>query len=116
MFTYPKRKSPGPFRVTIHDGAATFRLELRGAFTAAGVDEVEQCWRTAESTIAGRELLVDLGGVTAFDPAAKGLLARMRDRGARLVSAPQRGKSRLADLLGCLLFRLRNRAGMEGGL
>ena len=51
----------------IHDGAQALTLQIIGALTQRAAAELEQTWLTARSTLAGRELLIDLGDVTSAD-------------------------------------------------
>jgi hypothetical protein len=77
-------------RVSIHHSASAFLLKLEGPFTAAEAPEVEARWRTAASLPGNRVFLVDLTAVTFAEPAARGLLDRMRGAGVGLVvDAPQ---------------------------
>lgn len=73
----------------IHDGAAQFRFELEGALASGDVAELDQCWRTAASTIAGKTLVVDLTSLTAIDESGRQLLARWRQAGAEFVAGPE---------------------------
>jgi len=73
----------------IHDGAAQFRFELEGALASGDVAELDQCWRTAASTIAGKTLVVDLTSLTAIDESGRQLLYRFRQAGAEFVAGPE---------------------------
>src|SRR5438046_231749 len=70
-----------------HDGATMFRFVLRGDLTGGDVPELEHAWTTAKSILNGRDLAVDVSGLTNADESGVDLLFRMRDSGARL-SAP----------------------------
>jgi len=70
----------------IHDGAAQFRFELEGSLASEDVAELDQCWRTASSTIAGKSLVVDLTALTAIDETGRELLDRWRLAGAEFVA------------------------------
>jgi hypothetical protein len=73
----------------IHDGAAQFRFELEGALASGNVAELDQCWRTARSTIAGKTLVVDVTSLTAVDETGRRLLDRWREAGAHFVGGPE---------------------------
>jgi len=73
----------------IHDGAAQFRFELEGALASADVGELEQCWRTAASTIAGKSLVVDVTSLTSIDESGRQLLSRWREAGAKFIAGPE---------------------------
>ena len=87
MFTCLKNRRDTAFRVTIHDFARAFELQLEGPLTAAEAPEVEARWRTASSIIGKRSFRVDLRAVGTVDAAGRGLLGRMRDDGAELIAS-----------------------------
>jgi ABC-type transporter Mla MlaB component len=70
-----------------HDSGRSFRLVVRGKLDGDCVRELEQAWNTAQSILAGKELVIDLSGVTNADRPAFDLLSRMRDSGARVTPA-----------------------------
>ena len=70
-----------------HDRAASFQFVLRGELTGDAVPELECAWTTARSIIAGKELVVDISGMTNADHSGIDLLTRMRESGARLCCA-----------------------------
>jgi len=72
-------------RVTIHDSAQAFCLQLEGDLAGDQTSEAEWCWLTAASTIAGRMFVVDLSRIRRVDSNGRELLARMRSAGAELV-------------------------------
>jgi len=107
--------SPSSWGYRIHDGAAQFRFQLEGALASADVAELDQCWRTASSTIAGKAFVVDLTSLTAVDESGRQLLNRWRQVGAEFVGGVESravlagqidgftvepGKSRAAAFLG----------------
>jgi len=73
----------------IHDAAAQFRFELEGALASGDAAELDQCWRTAASTIAGKALVVDVTSLTAIDESGRKLLNRLRQAGAEFVAGPE---------------------------
>ena len=74
-------------KITLHDRAGELRLKLEGKLSGLWVDEVRQCWRTAQSTTAGRLTVVDLDDVDFVSPEAESLLAEMHQEGVRLLAA-----------------------------
>jgi anti-anti-sigma regulatory factor len=72
-------------KITLHDSAGEFRLNLEGRLAGAWVRELELCWRTASSTTAGRRTVVNLADVDFVDPAGETLLAAMHLEGAELM-------------------------------
>ena len=71
----------------IHDGAQALTLRVRGALTKGAAAELEQTWQTAQSTLAGRELRVDLGDVIAIDADGQKALRSLAGHGARFITA-----------------------------
>jgi hypothetical protein len=79
----------------IHDGAETLILRITGPLTKGAAAELEQAWLlTPRSTLAGWELMVDLGDVVSVDADGQTLLRRLAGHGARFITT-----SRLADAL-----------------
>jgi anti-anti-sigma regulatory factor len=74
-------------RITVKQGPNQVRLKLEGNLTGTWVSELEDSWRTAHSSLAGRSLSVDLTAVEHVDGAGKYLLALLRERGAQLVAS-----------------------------
>jgi ABC-type transporter Mla MlaB component len=79
-----------------HDHAAMFRFVLVGELVGESVDELRCAWQTAGSVLKGRELVVDLSGLTNVDAEGLELISRMKDSGARMLSsrAPERPEIR----------------------
>jgi len=78
----------------IHDGAEALTLRIVGPLSKDAATELEQAWLTARSTLAGRELMVDLGDVVSVDADGQTLLRRLAGHGARFITT-----SRLTDAL-----------------
>jgi ABC-type transporter Mla MlaB component len=70
-----------------HDSATMFQFVLRGELIGDPVQDLEHAWKTAKSILAGKELVVDISGITNADPSGVDLLSRMRESGARLTAA-----------------------------
>jgi len=90
-----KRRSnqSGTWGYRIHDGAAAFRFELAGALSSSDVPELDQCWRTAASSISGKALIVDLNALSGVDEAGCELLHRWREAGAEFVADSQTARA-----------------------
>ena len=71
----------------IHDGAQALTLQITGDLTQAAANELEQTWLTARSTLAGRDLLVELGNAIAVDAGGQSVLRRLARHGARFITA-----------------------------
>ena len=54
-------------KITLHDSAEELRFRLEGRLSGAWVDELRQCWLTAQSTIRSRKTTLDLGEVDYVD-------------------------------------------------
>lgn len=70
-----------------HDTPRMFRFKLSGDLDDDAVRELEHAWQTATSVLAGKELVIDVSGVTALTAAGTKLLDRMQESGARLDAA-----------------------------
>jgi len=84
-----RKRATDSWGYRIHDGAAQFRFELEGALASGDVAELDQCWRTAASTIGGKALVVDLTSLSAIDDSGRQLLNRWREAGAEFVGGPE---------------------------
>jgi hypothetical protein len=69
-----------------HDSSSTFRFVLRGSLEGSWVQELEHAWITAASVLRGKELVLDVSGLTGTDENGLNLLSRMRESGARLMA------------------------------
>ena len=72
-------------KITLHDSASEFRLNLEGRLAGPWVRELELCWRTASSTTAGRRNVVDLADVDFVDAAGEELLVSLHAQGVELL-------------------------------
>lgn len=70
-------------RVTQHDEAGTWRLQLEGKLAGAWTEEAERIW---DSAPVGTPRHVDLRGLTCADETGRRLLHRMQREGARFVA------------------------------
>jgi anti-anti-sigma regulatory factor len=50
-----------------HDSATTFQFVLRGELVGDRVEDLEHAWNTAKSILAGKQLVVDISGITYAD-------------------------------------------------
>ncbi|MDR3699038.1 MAG: STAS domain-containing protein [Candidatus Sulfopaludibacter sp.] len=80
-------------QIYLHDRPATFQFVLKGKLMGEWVPHLEHAWDTARSVLAGKELVVDLSGMTGADSGGVELLSRMRESGARLTAAAMRPES-----------------------
>ncbi|HET9845589.1 MAG TPA: hypothetical protein VFQ02_07540 [Nitrospira sp.] len=69
-------------KITTHVSDDSTQITLEGRLAGPWIDELERCWRESEQTAAGRQLIVDLRGVTFVEQEGKALLTRMCQAGA----------------------------------
>jgi ABC-type transporter Mla MlaB component len=74
-------------RITVHDEPDKVRLKLEGNLVGPWVAELEETWRAAQLTLAGRALSLDVTAVGHVDSAGKYLLALLRGRGADVTAS-----------------------------
>ena len=70
-----------------HDSADTFRFVLKGELAKVEVQQLQCAWETAESILNGKDLIIEISGVTKVDSAGVELLTRMRESGAQIIAA-----------------------------
>ena len=68
---------PARLKYYIHDHVGSFRLQLLGVLTAADLTELDGCWRTAMSSVAGRRIQIDLRLLLNVDASGLAWLAGM---------------------------------------
>ena len=73
-------------RIFIHDQVPVTSFVLEGKLVGPWVKELENCWETALVACPCRTMLVDLADVSFIDAEGRALLARMRQKGVRLLS------------------------------
>ena len=73
-------------RIYFHDQVPMTSFVLEGKLAGPWVTELEKCWQAALSVNPSRTMLVDLADVSFIDAEGRALLARMRQRGVRLLS------------------------------
>jgi len=74
-------------RITVQDGPDQVTLKLEGNLTGPWVAELEDAWRSARPTLAGRSLSLDVTAVGYVDNAGKYLLALLRRSGVQVTAA-----------------------------
>ena len=73
-------------RIYIHDQVPVTSFVLEGKLVGPWVKELETHWESASAVNASRTMLVDLADVSFIDAEGRALLARMRQKGVRLLS------------------------------
>jgi hypothetical protein len=66
-------------KITTHVSDDASRITLEGRLAGPWIGELERCWRESEQSAAGRQLIVDLTGVTFVEQ-------RMCQSGAELLA------------------------------
>ena len=74
-------------RIYIHDQMPVTSFVLEGKLVGQWVKELEKHWESASAAYPSRTMLVDLADVSFIDGEGRALLARMRQKGVRLLSA-----------------------------
>jgi ABC-type transporter Mla MlaB component len=73
-------------RIYVHDQVPVTSFVLEGKLVGPWVKELENCWKSALAAYPSTMMLVDLADVSFIDTEGRVLLARMREKGARLLS------------------------------
>jgi len=73
-------------RIYIHDQVPVTSFVLEGKLIGPWVKELEKYWESTVAKNASRTMLVDLADVSFIDAEGRALLARMRQKGVRLLS------------------------------
>jgi anti-anti-sigma regulatory factor len=73
-------------KITTHISDDTTRITLEGRLAGPWISELERSWRESEQSAAGRQVVVDLTGVTFVEQDGKALLTRMYQAGAELLA------------------------------
>jgi hypothetical protein len=74
-------------RIYIHDEVPMTSFVVEGKLVGPWVKELEKCWEGVVTAHPCRSMLVDLAHVTFIDGEGRALLARMRRKGVKLLSA-----------------------------
>ena len=74
-------------RIYIHDDVPVTSFVLEGKLIGPWVKELEKYWESVVATNTSRTMLVDLADVSFIDAEGRTLLALMRQKGVRLLSA-----------------------------
>ncbi len=82
LMTTSARPVQSQLKYYIHDSTAALRFQLLGMLSEGDVGELQGCWITAKTTLAGRKLLIDLRALRSTDEAGKQWLLSMAHEGA----------------------------------
>ena len=92
-----------------HDSATRFQFVLNGELSGHEVRNLEHAWNTAKSVLHGKELVVDISGITHASTPGVELLSRMRESGARLTAVLPPKSEEVLHALGVPVAALRGR-------
>jgi hypothetical protein len=70
----------------IHDEPDALRIEIAGDLSGAAVGSLESAWRTANSVLDRRQLIIGLSAFAEADDDGRGLLAKWHRSGARIIA------------------------------
>lgn len=73
------------FKYYIHDSVDACRLQLLGDLSEAEVPELSGCWATAKTTLACRNVLLDVRKLKSVDDSGKQWIISMANEGALLL-------------------------------
>jgi hypothetical protein len=76
----------------IHDSADSFRLQLLGSLKSEDIKELESCWNTAKTTLAGRKVVVDITELQQSDEDGRKWLNSMLAEGASVIEPTKPAK------------------------
>ncbi len=66
----------------LHDSTTALRFQLLGTLSEGDIRDLQGCWITAKTTVAGRRLVMDLRALRTTDEAGKQWLLSMAHEGA----------------------------------
>jgi hypothetical protein len=87
----------------LHDEADALRIEIAGDLSGPGVSSIEHAWRTANSVLAGRHLVVGPTAVAEADDDGRGLLLTWHRCGARIIARSMDSRTFAESILGVLV-------------
>jgi hypothetical protein len=70
-------------KISVVDSRTQRRLILEGRLIAPWVAELQTAWKRAQAELAGRELVIDIDGLTVISPQAESTLLQIMSEGAR---------------------------------
>ena len=85
-------------RITTINCPQAIALQLEGRLEGPWVDVLAQCWSGARSNLNGRQLRIDLNGLTFVDAEGKARLAEMYACGAVFLAGDLETKAIVAEI------------------
>ena len=85
-------------RITVQDEPDQVTFKLEGNLDGIWVTELEDSWRSVNSTLAGRSLRLDLAAADRVDSAGNYLLALLHRSGVQLIASGTAMSERVRDI------------------
>jgi hypothetical protein len=79
---YPEREKKAMLKISIVDSSSQRRLVIEGKLVGPWASELAIVWRQATTDLNGRELVVDLRGLTAITDDGENVLLELMKEGA----------------------------------
>ena len=95
----------------LHDEVDALRIEIAGDLTGAGVSSIKHAWRTANSVLSGRDIVVGLTAVAEADADGRGLLLTWHRCGARFIARSMDSRALAERILGVSVPMLPAKSG-----
>jgi len=100
----------------LHDEPDTLRIEIVSELAGAGVNSIKHAWRTANSVLAGRHIVVGLTAVAEADDEGRGLLLTWHRCGARIIARSMDSRTLAESILGASVPMAPAKPGWRQGL
>ena len=84
----------------LHDEADALRIEIVGNLSGAGVGSIEHAWRTANSVLASRDIVIGRTAAAEADDDGRRLLLTCRRSGARIIARSMDSRTLAESILG----------------
>jgi ABC-type transporter Mla MlaB component len=87
-------------RISTHEDDHMVRLQIEGTLAGCWVKELELAWRSAQPTLRGQPLQVDLTGTTRVDAAGYYLLKLMHKEGVQFLASGPSMRALISEITG----------------
>ncbi len=84
----------------LHDEADALRIEIVGNVSGTGVASIEHAWKTANSVLAGRHVVVGLTAAAEADDGGRVLLLDLHRCGARIIARSTDSRTLAESIVG----------------
>lgn len=93
-----KRKRFSMLRITTNNCSQAVTLRLEGRLEGPWIAVLAQCWSGARLNLNGRQLRIDLNGLTFVDAQGKARLAEMSAHGAEFLAGDLETQAIVAEI------------------